>query len=109
MYIIKFKLNKMKEKLKKNQIKMDKNKIERIIKEYIKKNYLMGQDVIISNNDSLTQTGVIDSIGVLELVDFLCKKFDVEIPESMLLPEYLDSIHATTELIYKLKMKGGKL
>ena len=56
----------------------------------------------LNDNDSLTQNGIIDSIGLLELVDYICEKYSIEIPEDMLTPEYFDSLQGITDLIVKL-------
>ncbi len=56
----------------------------------------------LNDNDSLTENGIIDSIGLLELVDYICEKYSIEIPEDMLTPEYFDSLQGITDLIVKL-------
>lgn len=41
---------------------------------------------------SLTQAGVLDSMGVLELIMFVEERFGVSIPDEDTLPENLDSV-----------------
>ena len=62
----------------------------------------MDNTTSLNDNDSLTQNGIIDSIGLLELVDYICEKYSIEIPEDMLTPEYFDSLQGITDLIVKL-------
>jgi acyl carrier protein len=45
------------------------------------------------DNTSFLDSGLIDSTGVLELVDFLEESFDIEVEDSELVPENLDSIN----------------
>lgn len=47
----------------------------------------------LNDNASFLDTGLIDSTGVLELVDFLEEQFDIEVEDDELVPENLDSIN----------------
>jgi acyl carrier protein len=46
----------------------------------------------LEDGDSLLDTGVLDSMGVLELVAFLEERYQIEVPDEDLRPEYLDSV-----------------
>ena len=46
----------------------------------------------LSDEASLTDRGVVDSTGVLELVGFLEETFGIEVGDDELIPENLDSI-----------------
>jgi len=61
--------------------------------DFIVGNCLFG-DVIKApaDDESLVQTGVIDSTGVLELIEFLEVEFGIEVLEEETIPENLDSI-----------------
>jgi acyl carrier protein len=45
-----------------------------------------------ADDDSFLRTGVIDSTGMMELVLFLEREFDIKIADTELLPRNLDSI-----------------
>lgn len=77
------------------QIKID-------IIDYLKSNSFMDNNNSLKDSDSLTQNGIIDSIGLLELMDYICDKYSIEIPEDMLTPEYFDSLQGITNMINKL-------
>jgi len=77
-------------------------KIKNCIIDYLKVNSFMDQDTKFGDNDSLTQSGIIDSIGLLELVDYISEKYSIEIPENMLTPENFDSLQGITNMISKL-------
>ena len=67
--------------------------IEEELREFIIKNYLFGQeDVQFENDDSFMERGIIDSTGVLELIAFLEKKYQIKLEGKDLIPENLDSI-----------------
>ncbi|WP_305064892.1 acyl carrier protein [Methanococcoides sp.] len=76
--------------------------IKNDILDYLKNSSFMDSTTRLNDNDSLTQNGIMDSIGILELMDYICEKYSIEIPEDMLTPEYFDSLQGITDLIVKL-------
>lgn len=76
--------------------------VKEIIINYLKVNSFMDKDVQLDDNDSLTQKGIIDSIGLLELMDYISEKYSLEIPEEMLTPENFDSLQGITNMVTKL-------
>ncbi|AKB85441.1 hypothetical protein MCMEM_1388 [Methanococcoides methylutens MM1] len=46
--------------------------------------------------------GIIDSIGLIEFLDFISEKYSIDIPEDMLTPENFDSINGIANTIQKL-------
>jgi acyl carrier protein len=76
--------------------------IKNDILDYLKNNSFMEREKTINDSDSLTQSGIIDSIGLLELIDYICEKYSIEIPEDMLTPDNFDSLQGITNLITRL-------
>lgn len=66
--------------------------------------FLFGDDSGLEDQTSFLESGIIDSMGILELVDFIDKEFKVVIADEELLPENLDSIN---NIVGYLKMKMG--
>lgn len=63
------------------------------IRDFIVENFLFGDgDPLSSDTLSLLDEGIIDSVGVMELVAFLEKDFGLSISDDELIPENLDSI-----------------
>ena len=63
------------------------------LREFIVDSYLFGDaERMPSDSDSLLQTGVLDSTGVLELIEFLEAEFAISVEESETVPANLDSI-----------------
>lgn len=63
------------------------------IREFIVSNFMMGMNPEdLSNNSSLLELGIIDSTGVLELVGFLEEKYSIQVEDSDLIPDNLDSL-----------------
>lgn len=65
--------------------------IERDVREFIAENFILDADDL-AGDASLTQTGVLDSMGVLELIMFLEQRFGLTVPDDQALPENLDSV-----------------
>lgn len=76
--------------------------IKYCITDYLKANSFMEKDTQLKDSDSLTQEGVIDSIGLLELIDYISEKYSIEIPEDMLTPENFDTLQGISNMIHKL-------
>ncbi|AKB41535.1 acyl carrier protein [Methanosarcina mazei] len=76
--------------------------IKNCIIDYLKANSFMDKDTPLEDSDSLTQNGIIDSIGLLELIDFISEKYSIEIPEDMLTPENFDTLQGISGMIHKL-------
>jgi len=66
--------------------------IETEIRTFLSENFPLSASGTLDREQSLVESGVIDSLGVLELVEFVEEKYDFRIPEEELLPENLDSI-----------------
>lgn len=63
------------------------------MRSFLADNFLLGDEARdMPASASLIDAGIIDSTGVLELVGFLEQTFDIEITDTELVPENLDSI-----------------
>jgi acyl carrier protein len=67
--------------------------MEADLRSFLAENFLLGEEFRgLPGSASLIEAGIIDSTGVLELVGFLEETYDIEITDSELVPENLDSI-----------------
>jgi acyl carrier protein len=68
--------------------------------EFIVTNYLFG-DVARTprDEDSLVEVGIIDSTGVLELIQFVESHFGIELTEAEMVPQNLGSITDLTKFV----------
>jgi acyl carrier protein len=63
------------------------------LRTYIMDNFLMSDDEsLLEDGQSLLDTGVIDSTGVLELIQYLEETFGFAVDDEELIPENLDSV-----------------
>ena len=66
---------------------------EEEIRSFITDNFMIGQNPAeLKNSTSFLDNGIVDSLGVLELVSFIEEKFGIEVKDEELVPENLDSI-----------------
>jgi acyl carrier protein len=69
------------------------------VRAYILENFFLGQDDGFTDQDSLIDTGVLDSTAVLEMVAFLEQEFDVEVADEDLVAENLDSVERIARFV----------
>ena len=62
------------------------------IRQFVVTKFPAGSPAPLADDDSLLESGVIDSTSVLELVGFLEREFRITVSESEMQPENLDSI-----------------
>ena len=63
------------------------------IYQFILENFLFGDaDPLADDGMSLLDGGIIDSVGVMELVAFLEQDFGIKVADEDLIPENLDSV-----------------
>jgi acyl carrier protein len=63
------------------------------IREFVMQNFLFGDGGTLVNDDSFLEKGIVDSTGILEVIAFIEKKYAINVDDSELLPENLDSIN----------------
>jgi acyl carrier protein len=73
--------------------------IEQKIHEFILKNLYYAEDNSIADEDSFLETGVVDSMGVMELVAFIQSEFGVEVAQHEIVVENFDSIHKLADFV----------
>ena len=72
------------------------------IREFIFDNFLFdAEDDALKNDDSFLDKGIIDSTGVLELVEWLEDECGIEVDDEELIPENLDSVNNLAAFIAK--------
>lgn len=72
------------------------------IKKFIANNFLFSADTTaIDDEQSLMQTGVLDSTGVLELIQFVEETFGIKVPDEDMLPANFDSVRAIASYVQR--------
>ena len=72
------------------------------IRAFMFENFLFdGKDDELENDASFLDQGIIDSTGVLELVEWLEDEFGIQVDDEELIPENLDSVDQLNAFINK--------
>jgi acyl carrier protein len=53
----------------------------------------------VGNNESLLNNGLLDSLGILEVVAFIEKEFEIMVSDEDLLPENFGSVHSLSNFV----------
>ncbi len=75
------------------------DKLNTAVREFIAENFLFRADAELDDDQSLLESGVIDSTGVLEVIAFLEQTFGISIADEDIVPENLDSINNMTRYL----------
>jgi acyl carrier protein len=79
--------------------------VEQKIRDYILANYLFTGDAsALGNDESFMKRGIIDSTGILEVIQFLHDEFGVQVADEEMIPENLDSV---SNLVAFVARKNG--
>ena len=72
--------------------------IQHAVREFIGND--LGREVQrVTDAESLLETGIIDSLGVLALVGFIEKRYGIAVTEDEMMPENFDSIDAIAAFV----------
>ena len=67
---------------------------EKNLRNFILENYLFTDDQSqLNNDDSFLNTGILDSMGILELINYLDEELSIKVDPDEMVPDNLDSIN----------------
>jgi len=70
------------------------------IRQFIVETFLFGsEEEPFGDDDSFLEKGIIDSTGVLELIEYIEENFRIKVEDDELVPENLDSLNNVTAYI----------
>lgn len=73
-----------------------------MIKEYILSELVKDKaQAKIGDTDSLIESGIVDSLGIMKLIGFLEDKISIQISDDELIPENFSSIDSISALVQK--------
>jgi acyl carrier protein len=73
--------------------------IETEVRTFLTDNFPLSAGFEYAASDSLIGVGAIDSTGVLELIEFIEERYEIQVPDEDVLPENLDSIEAIARYV----------
>ena len=74
---------------------------------FIAERLLQDRGAQVDPNESLLDRGVVDSVGLLNLISFLETETGVRVPEDEMIPENFDTVVAMEALVTRLKTNGA--
>jgi len=75
------------------------------VKDFLTEQEYIKSAEVIDESESLLERGIIDSVGVLNLVSFLEETYGINIDEDDLMPENFDSLSAINSYVNR---KNGR-
>jgi acyl carrier protein len=78
------------------------NAISQELKSYLIENVLIGSsDEALQPDDSFLQKGILDSTGILEIIEFIERRYGIKFADDEITPENLDSLNLIAAFIAK--------
>ncbi len=72
------------------------------LRRFVVDNFLFGQNgAALTDDTSLVDGGILDSTGVLELVQFLERRFEIRVEDDEIVPENLDSLERLANFVQR--------
>jgi len=79
--------------------------VEQRLRGIVKETFLVGAEgEDLSGDDSFIEQGIIDSTGILQLVEFVEQEFGLKVADEDLIPENLDSINRLVAFVEKKRL-----
>ncbi len=75
--------------------------IQNEIRDYIIENILFGDGEKLETDTSFQESGILDSLGLLEIITFVEEKFSIEIADSEVVPENLGTLRKISSFVKK--------
>jgi acyl carrier protein len=69
------------------------------IRKFILEQFPLARERRIRNDDALLGTGIVDSLGILEVVAFLEREFQIGVSDDDLVPEQFESIETIARFV----------
>ena len=70
-----------------------------ILMDYVKQDLMKGRSATVSEEDDLLSAGIIDSLGVLQMVAFIEERFGFQVPDEDVVYENFHSVKTLSEYL----------
>lgn len=75
--------------------------IEKTIRKFLMEKFALARKIGIDGETALVETGILDSLGILDVVSFLEAEFGITIADEDLAPENFQSVNALTLFVQR--------
>ena len=77
-----------------------------VIGRFIVRQLMFGDDAVLQLDDPLLESGVLDSLGITDLVSFLEEEFSVSISLQHLVPQNFATIQTISKLLEECRVEA---
>ena len=88
---------------------MEVEKIGGQIQDFMLKKFPLAKQRNLQRQDSLLESGIIDSLGILEVVEFLEREFGIAVEDDELVPETFENIDRLTTFVINKGKRGSQV
>jgi acyl carrier protein len=81
--------------------------LEESIRKFILERFPLARQRNVSNQESLLESGILDSLGILEVVTFVEGEFQITVDDDELQPEHFSSIAAMSAYVGHKRIAGS--
>jgi acyl carrier protein len=78
------------------------------IKAYLIEHFPSARDHALGDDDHLLANGILDSLGVLDLVGYLEQEFGIAVSDDDLLPEHFETLRRLTAFVEDKQAVGSR-
>ena len=69
------------------------------VRGFIVTNFYVPETIVLTDDTSLLELGIVDSTGVLEVTAFLESEYGIEVADDEIVPAHMDSIRAIAAFV----------
>jgi acyl carrier protein len=80
---------------------MERDEIRGKVQNFIHERFIFDPEQTLNADDSLLETGTIDSTSILEVVLFLEEHFSIKVEDQDMIPANLDSINKIADFVHR--------
>jgi|SRR3974390_296880 len=85
------------------------NKVEQKLRTIVMETFLVGGDICdLRGDESFIETGIVDSTGILQLVEFVEQEFGLRVEDEDLIPENLDTINRLVAFVERKQLSSSE-
>jgi len=86
----------------------DAGDMEEVLRNFIVENFLLSAGLdAFDNDDSFMEKGIVDSTGILELLEFIEETFSIRVEDEEVIPDNLDSLNKLKSFIKRKTGNAG--
>jgi acyl carrier protein len=81
---------------------LTKDAVKQNVKDFIVQSFLFGDDgAMVGDGESFLEQGIIDSTGILEVIEHIEEQYSISVEDSELIPENLDSLENISAFVIR--------